>query len=324
MKKILVTGGAGFIGYHISKILSDETDNEVHIVDDFSNGKKDEFFKKLIEKRNVTFYEMNLANQDSYSKIETRYDQIYHLAAVVGVRKVVENPVLTLRVNTLSTIYLLDFIKEMKNKPKILFTSSCENYAGSIKMCNVEIPTPENVPLCIEDIFNPRWSYACSKILGEIACINYSKKYNFDVKIVRYHNIYGPRMGNSHVIPEFILRILTKENPFLMYGGNQYRTFCYVNDAAKMTIKIMELSRDILYNIGSEEIDTLIKDIAIYLFDIANFYPKIIEKGSPKGSVQRRKPDISKLKKESLFIYETSLKDGLKKTYDWYKKYSKI
>ena len=191
-------------------------------------------------------------------------------------------------------------------------------------MCNVEIPTPENVPLCIEDISNPRWSYACSKILGEIACLNYSRKYNFDVKIVRYHNIYGPRMGNSHVIPEFILRILNKENPFLMYGGNQYRTFCYVNDAGKMTIKIMERSQDIVYNIGSEEPDTLIKDIAIYLFDIANFYPKIIEKGSPKGSVQRRKPDISKLKKESLFVYETSLKDGLKKTYDWYNKYSKI
>lgn len=324
LKKIMVTGGAGFVGFVISKILSEDCNNEVHIIDNLSKEGKDEFFKELIERPNVTFYKLDLTDIDIYKKLENDYDQIYHLAAIVGVEKVMKLPLQTLENNTLSTIYLLDFVKKMKRKPKLLFTSSCENYAGSVELGIAEVPTTENIPLCINDIFNPRWTYACSKILGELAFFHYGNEFNSKVRIVRYHNIYGPRMGNNHVIPEFILRILNKEDPFLMYGGNQYRTFCYVYDAAKMTIQVMERSQDILYNIGSDETETLIKDIAMYLFDIANFYPKIIEKDPPKGSILRRKPDMSKLKKESLFVYETSFKDGLKKTYNWYEKYSNI
>jgi len=319
MKKILVTGGAGFIGYNIAKILSENMENEVHIVDDLSQGEKDDVFKQLIEKNNVTFYEFDLTSSDTYSKIESLYDQIYHLAAVVGVRKVEENPVLTLRVNILSTIYLLEYIKKMKHKPKIVFTSSCENYTGSINMCNVKIPTPEDVPLCIEDIYNPRWSYAASKIVGEISCLHYSKEYDFDTRIVRYHNIYGPRMGTHHVIPEFILRILNRKNPFPLYGGNQYRTFCYVDDAAKMTINVMNKSKSTLYNIGSDSNEIMIRGIAKTLFEISSFYPEITEKGAPEGSTMRRRPDMSKMKSESLIVNEVSFKDGLKKTYYWYK-----
>ncbi|MBE3093542.1 MAG: NAD-dependent epimerase/dehydratase family protein [Actinobacteria bacterium] len=321
MKKILITGGAGFIGYHLSKILSEDTKNEVNIIDDFSQGKNDEFFKELIKKDNVNFYKMDLTDLDTYSKIDTEYDQIYHLAAIVGVRRVEENPDLTLRVNALSTIYLLEYIKKMRNKPKLLFSSSCENYAGSIKVCNVKVPTPENVPLCIEDINNPRWSYAVSKILGECACINYSKKFGFGSVVVRYHNIYGPRMGTHHVIPELIFRIIKRKNPFPIYGGKQYRTFCYIDDAVKMTINVMNNSKDNLYNIGSDSNEILIEDIAKMLFKISNYHPEIIEKGAPEGSINRRKADLLKMKSEGLMVNEVNFKDGLEKTHHWYKKY---
>ncbi|MFV9677675.1 MAG: NAD-dependent epimerase/dehydratase family protein, partial [Methanosarcinales archaeon] len=255
MRRILVTGGAGFIGYNISRILSENIENEVHIIDDLSKGEKDDEFKKLIEKSNVTFYEMDLTNLDTYSEIEREYDQIYHLAAVVGVRKVTENPVLTVKVNTLSTIYLLEHIKKMENEPKILYASSCENYAGAIKSCDSPIPTPEEVPLCIEDVYNPRWSYAATKILGEIACLHYSKQYGFDTTIVRYHNIYGPRMGAQHVIPEFILRLKKDPEKLEMFGGYQYRTFCYVTDAAKMTVNLMnnKEANNRVVNIGNDQ-----------------------------------------------------------------------
>ena len=152
----------------------------------------------------------------------------------------------------------------MKKPAKILFTSSCENYAGSITCCNVQIPTPENVPLCIEDIFNPRWSYAISKILGEAACIHYSKQFNFDATIVRYHNIYGPRMGIEHVIPEFIIRLKKDPTKLAMFGGNQYRTFCYCTDAAKMTINVMNSlqSTGKVINIGNDDDEIKISTIA--------------------------------------------------------------
>ena len=321
MRRILVTGGAGFIGYNISKILAENVENEVHIIDDLSKGEKDDEFKKLTEKSNVTFYELDLTNLDTYSEIEIlEYDQIYHLAAVVGVRRVMENPVLTLRVNTLSTIYLLEHIKKMGNSPKILYASSCENYAGSIKSCDVQIPTPEDAPLCIEDVYNPRWSYASSKILGEIACLHYSKQYGFDTTIVRYHNIYGPRMGTQHVIPEFILRLKKDSRKFEMFGGYQYRTFCYVTDAAKMTIYLMndEKANNKVVNIGNDQEVNKISSIGEKLCQIMGISPKFIEKGAPEGSTETRIPDLKLIRDLGDYVSEVSFSQGLINTFEWY------
>ncbi len=257
--------------------------------------------------------------------MESEYEQIYHLAAIVGVSKVTQNPVLTLRVNTLSTIYLLDHIAKMKNKPKVLFASSCENYAGSINKSIADIPTPENVPLCIEDIYNPRWTYACSKILGEIACLQYSKKFNFDTTVVRYHNIYGPRMGIQHVIPEFILRL--KKNPeiFEMYGGYQFRSFCYVEDAAKMTINVMNnrMANNKVINVGNDNY-IKISSIANLLFHLMRKTPKVIERGAPKGSVEKRKPDLKLIISLGNFVSSINFKKGLEKTLEWYNKHFKL
>ena len=320
MIRILVTGGAGFIGYNISRILSENIENDVHIIDDLSKGEKDEEFKKLIEKSNVTFYEMDLTNLDTYPEIEMEYDQIYHLAAVVGVRKVTENPVLTVKVNTLSTIYLLEHIKKMENSPKILYASSCENYAGSIKSCNVQVPTPEGIPLCIEDVYNPRWSYAATKILGEIACLHYSKQYGFDTTVVRYHNIYGPRMGTQHVIPEFILRLKKDPKKLEMFGGYQYRAFCYVTDAAKMTINLMnnKKANNKVVNTGNDRECVEISSIGKKLCQLMGISPKFVEKGAHEGSTEKRIPDLKLIRELGDYVSEVSFSQGLINTFKWY------
>lgn len=281
----------------------------------------DEMFIKLIEKPNVFFNKIDLTELDRYSEMDSDYDQIYHLAAIVGVKKVTENPVLTIKVNSLSTIYLLEFIKDLLKNPKLLFTSSCENYASSLKHYNIDIPTPENIALCIEDINNPRWSYASSKILGEIACLHYAKKYNFNTTIIRYHNIYGPRMGTQHVIPEFILRLKKEPKKFEMFGGYQYRSFCYVEDAAKMTIKLMnnQKANNKVVNIGNDNY-IKISSIAKKLFHLIKIAPEVIEKGAPEGSVEKRKPDLTLIKKLGSFISEVPFEEGLKRTYKWYVK----
>ncbi len=291
------------------------------IIDDLSKGKKDEMFMKLIEEPNVFFIEKDLAELDSYSEIDSDYDQIYHLAAIVGVKNVTENPVLTIRVNTLSTIYLLEYIRNLKKKPKLLFTSSCENYAGSLKHCNIDIPTSENVVLCIEDVNNPRWSYASSKILGEIACLHYAKKCSFNTTIVRYHNIYGPRMGLQHVIPEFILRLKKQSKNFEMFGGYQFRSFCYVEDAAKMTINLMNCQKadNKIVNVGNDHY-IQISSIAEKLFQLTDVFPEVIERGAPEGSVEKRYPDLTLIKKLKSFESNTSFDEGLGITYDWYNK----
>lgn len=320
MRRILVTGGAGFVGYHISKILSKNIENEIHITDDLSTGKKDEEFKKLVKKSNVTFHKMDLTNLDTYCEIQSEYDQIYHLAAVVGVKKVINNPALTIKVNTLSTIYLLEHIKKMENRPKILYASSCENYAGSVKSCNVQIPTPEDIPLCIEDVYNPRWSYAITKILGEVACLHYSKQYDFDTTIVRYHNIYGPRMGIQHVISEFILRLKKDPKKLEMFGGYQHRAFCYITDAAKMTMNLMNNKRanNKVVNIGNDRECVKISSIEKKLSQIMKISPKFIEKGAPEGSPEKRMPDLKRIRELGAYESEVSLSQGLINTFKWY------
>lgn len=321
MTKILITGGAGFIGYNISKILSENSKNQIDIVDDLSKGKCDYEFRELIKNENVNFFKLDLTDLDSYTQLKTYYDQIYHLAAVVGVGNVMENPVKTLKVNSLSTIYLLEHIKEMKNNPKVLFTSSCENYSVTLQRFDLEIPTREDVPLCIDDIYNPRWTYAISKILGELACIHYSDLYNFKTTIVRYHNVYGPRMGESHVIPEFILRLKKDNKTMEMYGGYQYRSFCYARDAAEMTINLMNtsLSDNKVVNVGSDECFK-ISSIAENLCEIMEISPEFIEKKAPKGSIDRRMPDLSLIKSLGCYESETPFNEGIKQTFEWYNK----
>lgn len=207
----------------------------------------------------------------------------------------------------------------MTNHPKLIFASSCENYASSIKYCNVKIPTPENIPLSIGDIYNPRWTYAGSKILGELASLHYAEKYKFNSTIIRYHNVYGPRMGFHHVIPEFIIRL--KKNPlnFKMYGGYQYRSFCYVEDAAQMTINLMNNinANYKIVNIGNDNYIQILS-IAETLFKLMNQSPKIVEKGAPKGSVEKRRPNLELIKKLGSHVSKTPFEKGLKKTVDWY------
>ncbi|MGA1822560.1 MAG: NAD-dependent epimerase/dehydratase family protein [Thermoplasmatota archaeon] len=320
MSRILVTGGAGFIGYNICRILSDDPDNSVVVADDFSRGARDEEFRELIERENVDLIDIDLCNRGEFEKLDDDYDMIYNLAAVVGVRNVTENPVKTVRTNSLSVINLLDHIADMNKKPKLLFTSSCENYAGSIKSCDVPIPTPEKVPLCIEDVFNPRWTYASSKILGEIACIHYSREYGFPVGIVRYHNVYGPRMGNEHVIPEFILRFREQKDEYPLYGGYQSRSFCYVEDAARMTINVMnnpQVRCDVV-NVGNDRDVLVIKDLALMIMNILGNDGSLVEEGAPDGSVSKRVPDLKRIRELGSYVYNVSMEEGLQKTVEYY------
>jgi nucleoside-diphosphate-sugar epimerase len=150
------------------------------------------------------------------------------------------------------------------------------------------------------------------------------KKYELAdrVAIIRFHNIYGPRMGFEHVIPQFIDRIIRRENPFKIFGSNYTRAFCYVDDAVKSINCIVENSKSMnkIINIGKDDEEIKIIDLAKKLFKIENYEVPIIEKKSPEGSVLRRCPDISKLK-DLGFTPTISLDSGLSKTYKWYNKY---
>lgn len=319
-KKVLITGGAGFIGFALSKSLADQG-YEVTILDNFARGNEDLEFKELTSRKNVHFIKTDLTEPHCMDQVTEEFDYIYHLAMINGTENFYNIPDKVLKVGILGTLHVLDWFVGQK-KGKLLFSSSSEAYAGSAKILGDKfpIPTPEEVPLVIEDPSNVRWSYGASKLLSEVAIHSYAKAHGMkNWSIIRYHNIYGPRMGFEHVIPQFIERIMKKEDSFKIFGGQETRTFCYIDDGVKATQMVMESNETNgkTVHIGRDDGEIKIIDMAKKLMDIAGVNPKFDVHPAPEGSVARRCPNIDKLRSIG-YKPSVSLEEGLKKCYDWY------
>lgn len=177
----------------------------------------------------------------------------------MGVRNVVNNPGKVLFVNIVTILNLLEWVnKTQKNLKNLLFTSTSEVYAGTSKYYKAAVPTDENINLCLDDISSPRTAYALSKIVGESACLNYFKMYAIPLTIVRFHNVYGPRMGYDHVIPELMIKAKNSHKYLEVYSANHSRAFCYVSDAIRAIVRLTEDKKSLghIFNVGnsSEEI----------------------------------------------------------------------
>ncbi len=318
-KKVLLLGGAGFIGLNISRYLTEERDYRITIADNFSRGKKDEYLVELLTNDRVSLIEGDFTNPDTYNLLESDYDEVYMLASVVGVNNTLEIPHEIIRINTALIYNTLEWLKKSSVK-KVLFTSTSECYAGTIDAFGYKVPTPEDIPLTIQDIGHPRFTYAVTKMLGESGFLNYSRKCGFECTIVRYHNVFGPRMGFKHVIPHLAQRFLANETPFLLYGHDQTRSFCYITDAVEGTVLAMENSRSNgeIFHIGTMDeitIEDLIREAGLFFgykgeYQSAPTYP---------GSVARRCPDITKARTLLGFEPKVNWKDGLQQTLQWYK-----
>jgi nucleoside-diphosphate-sugar epimerase len=315
MKKVLITGGSGFIGCHLANYISD-FNVELTIADNLSRGKMDDEFNNLVRKTNVKFLQIDLTKKEMLDQLSDNYDYIYHLAAVNGTKYFYEKPQEVLRVNILALLNILDWI-DMDNCGKFLFASSSEAYASTVKRFSRYeefIPTNEDIPLSVDDIFNARYSYGGSKLIGELLTVNYCRTKKIPFIIVRYHNIYGPRMGYEHVIPEFCRRIYDCEKPFRIFGGEETRAFCYADDCIKATKLVMESEacNGEVVNIGNSSEEIKIADLLKKLFDITGYMAPLEIIPAPEGSVQRRCPDTSKLQRLTGYKAETGLDAGVK------------
>ncbi len=322
MRRALITGGAGFAGYHVARLLLEKGES-VMLVDDLSRGEKDADLKHLLKNPRAEFIKADLTERKAWHKLGKGYDYVYHLASINGTKLFYDIPHEVLRVGILSSLHAIDWFcnENGRRGAKIVYASSTETYAGTLEAFGkLPLPTPEDVPLVIADPYNPRWSYAGQKLIGEQLFINFAAKKGFRMSIVRPNNIYGPRAGYEHAIPGIIGRIEKREEPFAIYGANETRSFCYIEDAVEGMRRVMESTKTdgATYHVGASE-ETNIDDLTKILFEIAQWHPKkITRKDSPKGSVKRRLPDVSKIKRDTGWKASTPLREGLMRTYEWY------
>jgi len=320
MKKVLVLGGGGFIGRNIVEFLVNRGDCIVTAADIkegsnwnaiSNNENTSERFKSVLA---------DFTDIDAFNNLSQSFDEVYMLAAVVGVNRTLKYPQDVIRINTLLTMNTLDWISRHPIK-RLLFSSSSENYAGTSDLFNIDIPTAEDVPLCIGDIKHPRWTYAITKMHGESAFINSAEAYNYECTIVRYQNIIGPEMGFGHAIPHIVERFVKGEKyPFKIYGHDQTRAFCYIDDAVVGTVGAMEFddAAGEIYHIGKQD-EISMETLSKYIGELMGYKGEYEAAMTYPGSVARRCPNIDKANSHFGYSPCTDWKKAVSLTTDWYR-----
>jgi len=322
--KILITGGAGFIGSHLSDRLLERGD-EVFVVDDLSTGSLANVEQHQNQKRFHLIVD-TILNEAVMNELVFKCDQIYHMAAAVGVKLIMNRPVETLETNVKGTEMVLMLANRYKKK--ILIASSSEVYG--------KIMDGENTTHLLEDTdrlmgstTKRRWAYACSKALDEFLALAYYEEKKLPVIIVRLFNTVGPRQTGQYgmVIPNFVQKALI-DKPITVYGdGSQSRSFTYIADVIDVLIKLMAEPEAVgkIFNVGNEE-EVTIKDLALMVKEMTGSSSEIeyisYEKAYGPGyeDMQRRCPDITRLKDFMHFNPKTDRKGIIQSVIDYYKK----
>lgn len=322
MKEVLVLGGGGFIGRNIVQVLVDRGDCNVTAADIREGSNWHTISSDITKSTRFTSVLDDFTKMSAFDNLGKSFDEVYMLAAVVGVNRTLKFPQDVIRINTQLTMNTLEWISHNPIK-RLLFSSSSENYAGTSDLFDTEIPTAENVALCIGDVKHPRWTYAMTKMHGESAFIHSAHAYNYECTIVRYQNIIGPEMGFGHAIPHIVERFVKAEEPsFKIYGHDQTRAFCYIDDAVNGTVGAMESIKAAgeIYHIGKQD-EINMETLTTYIGSLMGYSGEYEAAMTYPGSVARRCPNINKAIADFGYSPNIDWKTGVSLTTDWYREF---
>lgn len=317
MKKILITGGAGFIGSHLTEYLL-EKGYQVTVIDDLSNGSAD-YLREATKQTHFHYYQGSVIDRILMEKLIKETDVIYHLAAVLGVKNTVDDPLKVIEGNIDGTRVILEIA--YKFKKKVIFASTSEIYGR-----NTELPYTEQSSRVLGDPSIHRWCYATAKALDEHMCFAYAKK-GLPVTVVRFFNAFGPRQDHSAyggVIPIFIKKALMNEKLPIHGDGNQLRCFGFIEDIVKGLEAAMHPSaNNKAFNLGANEQITILElaqKIIALTGDKAEyeFIPYETAYGKGYEDIPARIPSLDRANKILGYESKTSLEEGLIKTIKWY------
>ena len=318
--KVLITGGAGFIGSHLAEAYLENGD-EVYIIDDLSTGAIDNIrhLQEDLRFKNKLFVHINtILHHDIMIELIGICDVVFHMAAAVGVLYILENPLKSIKINIQGTEKVLELCNKFRKK--VLIASTSEVYG---KHMHAPLVETDNI------IYGPsskfRWSYAASKLMDEFTALAYYRTNGLEVVITRLFNTVGPRQTGTYgmVIPRFVAQALNNQ-PLTVYGdGSQTRTFTYVKDVVQALmdlVKVEDAVGEVLNVGGTEEISIL--DLAKKIITATRseseieFIPYDKAFGKDFEDMQRRVPGIEKIKKIIGFNPKTNLDEILEQVID--------
>ena len=306
---IVLTGGSGFIGSHLSKELLKNGENKLIVVDNLLTGNLDNI-QDLLDHENATFIQHDV--QD-HIEIDEKVDYVFHLASAASPVAYTENPVNTLKAGSLGTINTLGLAR--KHGAEYFLASTSEVYGDPLI-------TPQN-----EEYWgnvNPngeRSMYDEAKRFAEAATATYARSYDIKTKIIRIFNTYGPNMqlNDGRVVTNLIVQALNDEDLTIYGDGSQTRSFSYVSDTVAGILAMMESNHYEVFNIGNPY-EMTVKELAETILKLTNSKSEIIYKPLPNDDPQQRRPDISKAKEKLNWEPKVDLETGLNTTIEWIKK----
>ena len=308
MKKILVTGGAGFIGSHLCKKLV-EQGNDVICIDNYFTGTKENIAELFAN----PYFEA--IRHDICFPLYVEVDEIYNLACPASPVHYQHDPVQTTKTTVHGAINMLGLAKRIN--ARILQASTSEVYGDPV--CH---PQKEDYWGNVNPI-GPRSCYDEGKRCAETLFFDYQRQHDLDIKVIRIFNTYGPNMhpNDGRVVSNFIVQALTNQDITVYGDGQQTRSFCYIDDLINGMMKMMSSNKGIYgpINLGNP-IEYKIIELAEMIIKLTNSKSKIINKNLPTDDPVRRKPDISKAKNDINWEPSIDVTDGLKKTIDYFKK----
>ena len=305
-KRILITGGAGFIGSHLCERLLNDG-NDIICLDNFFTGSKDNI-RHLIGHNHF-----ELVRHDVTKEFIAEVDQIYNLACPASPPHYQYDPVKTIRTSVLGIINMLDLAK--KYNAKILQASTSEIYGDPIVHPQVESYWGNVNPIGVRSCYDE------GKRCAETLMMDYHRQFNVDIRIVRIFNTYGPNMAlnDGRVVSNFIVQALENKDITIYGDGSQTRSFCYVSDLIDGLVKMMENPQHFIgpVNLGNPQ-ETSILDFAKYIISLTNSSSKIIFKELPSDDPVQRKPNIELAKKELDWEPKVNSEEGIKNTINYF------
>jgi UDP-glucose 4-epimerase len=317
--KVLITGGAGFIGSHLAERLLKDG-HEVTIIDDLSTGSR-ENFEHLTGQKRFHWVIDTILNRPVLEKLVANCRTVYHLAAAVGVHYVIQNPLKSLQINIEGTNQVLELAHQ--HNCRVLVTSTSETYGKSER-----IPFREDDDVILGATTVRRWGYAYSKAVDEFLCFAYYREKKLPVVVARLFNITGPRQTGAYgmVVPRFVKQALM-EQPLTVYGdGKQSRCFTHVSDAVEGLVSLAQHPEAAgqVFNVGSD-FEISIEDLAGKIKELTGSASEIkyipYEEAYERGfeDMARRLPDISKIQQLTGYQPRVSLEEILKEVIEFHK-----